>query len=245
MAWQNNTPASKLIFDKYDTDRSGVIDKHELLAMCKEMGRALTPFEHENAMFVLDSNRDGTVSYDDFLAWWAHGLSMDVVADPRGAEKLQLTRQHMLAKPLPGGGGGVGGVGGGGGGGSGGGGGGESHADTDDLCSVAVLSEETLLRTLEARFRQGRIYTDNGPMLIAVNPFRPLPLYGPEQLAAYVDEGRRAMPPHIFKLAARAFSELQLDRRSQAILVSGESGAGKTETTKAHERPQPSPQPWP
>ena len=70
-------------------------------------------------------------------------------------------------------------------------------------------------------------------MLIAVNPFRPLPLYGPEQLAAYVEEGRRAMPPHIFKLAARAFSELQLDRRSQAILVSGESGAGKTETTKA------------
>eukprot|EP00964_Phaeocystis_antarctica_P088918 scaffold56621_cov54-Phaeocystis_antarctica.AAC.2 len=44
MAWQNNTPASKLIFDKYDTDRSGVIDKHELLAMCTEMGRALTPF---------------------------------------------------------------------------------------------------------------------------------------------------------------------------------------------------------
>ena len=85
---------------------------------------------------------------------------------------------------------------------------------------MAVLSEETLLRTLEARFRQGRIYTDNGPMLIAVNPFRPLPLYGPEQLAAYVEEGRRAMPPHIFKLAARAFSELQLDRRSQAILVS-------------------------
>ena len=41
------------------------------------------------------------------------------------------------------------------------------------------------------------------------------------------------MPPHIFKLAARAFSELQLERRSQAILVSGESGAGKTETTKA------------
>ena len=144
MAWQSDTPASKLIFDKYDTDRSGVIDKHALLAMCKEMGRELTPFEHENAMFVLDSNRDGTVSYDDFLAWWAHGLSMDVVADPRGAEKLQLTRQHMIAKPLPGGSGG----------GGGGGGGGESLAQTNDLCSVAVLTEETLLRTLEARFRQ-------------------------------------------------------------------------------------------
>ena len=152
MAWQSDTPASKLIFDKYDTDRSGVIDKHALLAMCKEMGRELTPFEHENAMFVLDSNRDGTVSYDDFLAWWAHGLSMDVVADPRGAEKLQLTRQHMIAKPLPGGSGGSGG--GGSGGGGGGGGGGESLAQTNDLCSVAVLTEETLLRTLEARFRQ-------------------------------------------------------------------------------------------
>ena len=71
-------------------------------------------------------------------------------------------------------------------------------------------------------------------MLIAVNPFRTLPLYGAEQLAAYADEGRRrGMPPHIFKLAARAFAELQLERRSQAILVSGESGAGKTETAKA------------
>ena len=71
-------------------------------------------------------------------------------------------------------------------------------------------------------------------MLIAVNPFRALPLYSAELLAAYADEGRRrGMPPHIFKLAARAFSELQLERRSQAILVSGESGAGKTETAKA------------
>jgi len=71
-------------------------------------------------------------------------------------------------------------------------------------------------------------------MLIAVNPFRALPLYGAELQAAYADEGRRrGMPPHIFKLAARAFSELQLERRSQAILVSGESGAGKTETAKA------------
>ena len=103
MAWQNNTPASKLIFDKYDTDRSGVIDKHELLAMCKEMGRALTPFEHENAMFVLDSNRDGTVSYDDFLAWWAHG--------PTPYNSLLTTTHHILllhqvgARPLDGRGG--------------------------------------------------------------------------------------------------------------------------------------------
>ena len=138
-AWANSVPASRLIFDKYDTDKSGVIDKHELLAMCKEMGRVLSPFEHENAMRVLDSNQDGTVSYEEFLAWWAHGLSLDVVADPRGAEKLEVTRQHMVAKPALGGGGGGG------------------DANTDDLCSVGVLSEDTLLRTLEARFREGRI----------------------------------------------------------------------------------------
>ena len=138
-AWANSVPASRLIFDKYDTDKSGVIDKHELLAMCKEMGRVLSPFEHENAMRVLDSNQDGTVSYEEFLAWWAHGLSLDVVADPRGAEKLEVTRQHMVAKPALGGGGGGG------------------DANTDDLCSVGGLSEDTLRRTLEARFREGRI----------------------------------------------------------------------------------------
>ena len=215
--WNQAVPASKLIFDKYDTDGSGAIDKHELLAMCKEMGRPLDPVEHAHAMRVLDASGNGLVSYEEFLAWWAHGLSMDVVSDPMGREKLQATRVTVQAVGRRGGGGG----------------GGTTYAETDDLCNVGVLSEEVLLKTLEARFREGRIYTDNGPMLVAVNPFRRLPLYGPDKLLEYIDEGRRSLPPHIYKLSARCFSELQLDRRSQAVLVSGESGAGKTETTKA------------
>ena len=106
-------------------------------------------------------------------------------------------------------------------------------ASTDDLLAQNELNEEKLLRMLETRFHSGRIYTDGGPMLVAINPYQPLPIYSPEVVKAYAASGRHKLPPHVFRLAADGFGELKLERKSQAVLISGESGAGKTETAKA------------
>ena len=109
----------------------------------------------------------------------------------------------------------------------------QGMASTDNLLAQDQLNEEQLLRMLEARFHGGRIYTDGGPMLVAINPYQPLPIYSPEVVAAYAGGGRETLPPHVFRLAADGFAELKLERKSQAVLISGESGAGKTETAKA------------
>ena len=208
-------PTSRLVFEKYDANGDGTIDSAELKAMCRELGRELTARELLHALRQLDADGDGRVSYDEFLAWWSHGLSVDVVMRN---SPTQL-RSATIARPT-----------------SGAAASAARPADVDDLTAISDLSEASLVRTLGARYAARRIYTRNGPMLIALNPQRDLPeLYTPEVVERYAqsDGARAALPPHIFGVAARAFAELQNERRSQVLLVSGESGSGKTETTKA------------
>ena len=124
----------------------------------------------------------------------------------------------------------------------------------DDLTSLTHLHEAGILSVLAERFgrdhggdegddgARGRgIYTHAGPVLIAVNPFEGVPaLYAPEMVEHYV--GRPAVGvgandvdryrPHIFLTADKAFKQMQVKGESQSIIITGESGAGKTETTK-------------
>ncbi|KDO32175.1 hypothetical protein SPRG_19487 [Saprolegnia parasitica CBS 223.65] len=112
----------------------------------------------------------------------------------------------------------------------------------EDLTSLVQLDEASILATLRARFDAQAIYTSTGAVLIALNPFTPLPLYGHEVKARYMQHGRKrargermdsTLPPHIYAIADRAYREMHtVPGRDQSILVSGESGAGKTETTK-------------
>eukprot|EP00439_Symbiodinium_sp_Y106_P085130 s629_g27.t1 len=100
----------------------------------------------------------------------------------------------------------------------------------DDLTNVPELHEAALLQAIADRFQRGRIYTLTGPVLLAVNPFRHMPgLYSPEMLRSFVAE---KLQPHIFSIANRAYQGILDHDESQTVLVSGESGAGKTETTK-------------
>jgi len=107
-----------------------------------------------------------------------------------------------------------------------------------DLTRLSYLNEPCLLHNLKARFEAGLIYTQAGPLLIAVNPFSGLPLYGREQVKAYsrpeAEGGGETPPldPHVYGVARRAYSEMRAQGRDQSILISGESGSGKTETTK-------------
>ena len=106
---------------------------------------------------------------------------------------------------------------------------------TEDLASLPHLGGQQLLRTLGLRFRRGAIYTRCGPSLLALNPWRPLPLYGAEQLQRCRDHAAAtaATPPaHIFAVAAAALRLVAMEASEQTVVVSGESGAGKTETSR-------------
>ncbi|NXR07802.1 MYO1A protein, partial [Semnornis frantzii] len=92
--------------------------------------------------------------------------------------------------------------------------------------------EESLLQTLRERFCRGDIYTYIGNVVISVNPYRSLPIYGPEAVQEYHDCNFFAVKPHIYAIADDAYRSLRDRDRDQCILITGESGAGKTEASK-------------
>ena len=71
-----------------------------------------------------------------------------------------------------------------------------------------------------------------GTILVAINPFQYLPIYGADLMHDYHRPGNRQLPPHVFAVAAAAHKSMSLNNADQAVLISGESGAGKTEATK-------------
>ena len=109
----------------------------------------------------------------------------------------------------------------------------EASEERAQLTALPFLSEPTVLHAIRRRYERGdRIYTLAGPVLIAVNPFKALPeLYGPEALGRFAAR-RAAGEPHVFGVADAAWRALERRRQPQAIVISGESGAGKTETAR-------------
>ncbi|XP_041053877.1 myosin-IIIb [Carcharodon carcharias] len=106
----------------------------------------------------------------------------------------------------------------------------------EDLATLSQLDEDTLLDVLSTRFRHNHIYTYIGDILVAINPFKYLPLYEKSEAEKYKSCSKNSLPPHIFAVADRAYrsmlGRLATGPKSQCIVISGESGAGKTESTK-------------
>ncbi|XP_032170883.1 unconventional myosin-IXb isoform X8 [Mustela erminea] len=105
------------------------------------------------------------------------------------------------------------------------------QADFDDLCNLPELTEENLLKNLRHRFLQQKIYTYAGSILVAVNPFKFLPIYNPKYVKMYENQQLGKLEPHVFALADVAYYAMLRKQVNQCIVISGESGSGKTQST--------------
>lgn len=109
----------------------------------------------------------------------------------------------------------------------------DSKKDVEDNCSLMYLNEATLLHNIKVRYSKDRIYTYVANILIAVNPYFDIPkIYSSDSIKSYQGKSLGTMPPHVFAIADKAFRDMKVLKMSQSIIVSGESGAGKTENTK-------------
>lgn len=109
----------------------------------------------------------------------------------------------------------------------------DSKKDVEDNCSLMYLNEATLLHNIKVRYSKDRIYTYVANILIAVNPYFDIPkIYSSDTIKLYQGKSLGTMPPHVFAIADKAFRDMKVLKMSQSIIVSGESGAGKTENTK-------------
>ncbi|KAM8967152.1 myosin-IIIa [Pelodytes ibericus] len=101
--------------------------------------------------------------------------------------------------------------------------------DVDDLATLEVLDENTVTDQLQKQYNRDQIYTYVGDILVAVNPFRSLNLYSPQYSQLYIGAKRTDNAPHIFAVADLAYQSMVTYNSDQCIVISGESGAGKTE----------------
>ncbi|XP_046319632.1 unconventional myosin-VIIb [Marmota monax] len=102
----------------------------------------------------------------------------------------------------------------------------------DDMIRLGDLNEAGMVHNLLIRYQQHKIYTYTGSILVAVNPFQMLPLYTLEQVQLYYGRHVGELPPHVFAIANSCYFSMKKNKKDQCCVISGESGAGKTETTK-------------
>ncbi|XP_005680371.2 PREDICTED: unconventional myosin-Ia [Capra hircus] len=108
----------------------------------------------------------------------------------------------------------------------------EGSVGVEDLVLLEPLEQESLIRNLQLRYEKKEIYTYIGNVLVSVNPYQQLPIYDLEFVAKYRDYTFYELKPHIYALANMAYQSLRDQDRDQCILITGESGAGKTEASK-------------
>uniref|UniRef100_A0A8C5S572 Myosin heavy chain 3 n=1 Tax=Laticauda laticaudata TaxID=8630 RepID=A0A8C5S572_LATLA len=102
----------------------------------------------------------------------------------------------------------------------------------EDMAMLTHLNEPAVLYNLKERYSSWMIYTYSGLFCVTVNPYKWLPVYNPEVVSGYRGKKRSEAPPHIFSISDNAYQFMLTDRENQSILITGESGAGKTVNTK-------------
>ncbi|XP_077643090.1 unconventional myosin-XV [Lonchura striata] len=102
----------------------------------------------------------------------------------------------------------------------------------EDMTQLEDLQEAAVLSNIRTRFERQLIYTYIGSILVSVNPYRLYNIYGKEQVLQYEGRALGENPPHLFAIANVAYSKVMDAKHNQCIVISGESGSGKTEATK-------------
>ncbi|XP_060109371.1 myosin-4-like [Heteronotia binoei] len=102
----------------------------------------------------------------------------------------------------------------------------------EDMAMMTHLHEPAVLYNLKERYAAWMIYTYSGLFCVTVNPYKWLPVYNAEVVSAYRGKKRQEAPPHIFSISDNAYQFMLTDRENQSVLITGESGAGKTVNTK-------------
>lgn len=108
----------------------------------------------------------------------------------------------------------------------------DDNKHCEDNCGLMYLNEGTLLHNLKLRYMEDKIYTYTANILIAMNPYHSLTIYTEKEIKEYQGKSLGVLPPHVYAVADKSYRDMRNLGLSQSIMCSGESGAGKTESTK-------------
>ncbi|NXP45390.1 MYO1F protein, partial [Heliornis fulica] len=106
------------------------------------------------------------------------------------------------------------------------------QSGVDDMVLLSKISEEAIVENLKKRFMDDYIFTYIGPVLISVNPFKQMPYFTGREIEMYQGAAQYENPPHIYALTDNMYRNMMIDGENQCVIISGESGAGKTVAAK-------------
>merc|ERR1719483_1146156 len=102
----------------------------------------------------------------------------------------------------------------------------------EDMANLTFLNDASVFWNLKGRFVAKLIYTYSGLFCVVVNPYKRFPIYTPRTVKLYLGKRRNEVPPHLWAITETAYRNMLMNSKDQAMLITGESGAGKTENTK-------------
>merc|ERR1712001_626049 len=102
----------------------------------------------------------------------------------------------------------------------------------EDMANLTYLNDASVFHNLEVRYKAKLIYTYSGLFCVVVNPYKRYPIYTPRVVNLYLGKRKNEVPPHLWAVTETAYRNMLSNHKNQSMLITGESGAGKTENTK-------------